>query len=46
MAVAGTVGLGGAYFIQKIFVKGNPVPALPPIAVSLLAGLLLVQGMA
>jgi presenilin-like A22 family membrane protease len=46
MAVAGTVGLGGAYFIQKIFAKGNPVPALPPIAVSLLAGLLLVQGMA
>jgi presenilin-like A22 family membrane protease len=46
MAVAGTVGLGGAYFIQKVFAKGNPVPALPPIAVSVLAGLLLVQAMA
>jgi presenilin-like A22 family membrane protease len=46
MAVAGTVGLGGAYFIQKVFAKGNPVPALPPIAVSVLAGLLLIQAMA
>ncbi len=43
MAVAGLVGLGGAYFIQAVFAKGNPVPALPPIFFSLLIGLLLVQ---
>jgi len=42
MAVAGTIGLGGAYFIQKFLVKGKPVPALPPIAVSVLIGLLIV----
>ena len=43
MAVAGTAGLGGAYLIQKFIVKGNPVPALPPIAVCSLIGLLIIR---
>ena len=35
-------GLWAAYFIQSVFLKGKPMPALPPIAVSSLIGLLLV----
>ena len=45
MAAAGVIGLGGAYFIQAVIVKGKPVPALPPIAVSVLIGLLIIQAM-
>ena len=43
MAVAGTAGLGVAYLIQKFIVKGKPVPALPPIAVCTLIGLLVIR---
>lgn len=43
MAIAGTAGLGGAYLIQKFIVKGKPVPALPPIAVCTLIGLLIIR---
>ncbi len=43
MAIAGTAGLGGAYLIQKFIVNGKPVPALPPIAVCTLIGLLIIR---
>ena len=37
----GLLGLTGAYAIQIALLKGKPVPALPPIAVSCAIGLLL-----
>jgi presenilin-like A22 family membrane protease len=37
------VGLIGAYWIQARFLKGRPMPALPPIAVMALAGVLLIR---
>jgi len=37
------VGLIGAYWIQAVFLKGRPMPALPPIAVMALAGILLLR---
>jgi presenilin-like A22 family membrane protease len=43
MAVAGTLGLAGAYFIQAFVLKGKPMPGLPPIAVCTLIGLLIIQ---
>jgi presenilin-like A22 family membrane protease len=43
MAAASAVGLGGAYMIQSIFLKGKPMPALPPIAVCVLIGLIIIQ---
>lgn len=36
------VGLIAAYWIQAVFLKGKPMPALPPIAVLSLIGLLIV----
>jgi presenilin-like A22 family membrane protease len=35
-------GLWAAYFIQSVFLKGKPMPALPPIAAFTLIGLLLI----
>ena len=37
------VGLLGAYWIQAVFLKGKPMPALPPIAVLSLIGILIVR---
>jgi presenilin-like A22 family membrane protease len=42
MAVLGLVGLISVYAIQAIFLKGKPMPALPPIAAFTLAGLLII----
>ena len=35
------VGLMGAFIIQKIWLKGKPMPALPPIAILSLIGFLI-----
>ena len=43
VAVFSLVGLIGAYWIQSVFIKGKPMPALPPIAVLSLIGLLIVR---
>ena len=43
MAVFGLLGLVSAYAIQAIFLKGRPIPALPPIAALTLVGLLIVS---
>ncbi len=37
------VGLIGAYWIQAVFIKGKPMPALPPIATLSLIGILIVR---
>jgi presenilin-like A22 family membrane protease len=37
------LGLIGAYWIQSVFLKGKPDPALPPIAVTSLVGLTLIM---
>ena len=37
------LGLITAYWIQAVFLKGKPMPALPPIAVMSLIGLLIVS---
>ena len=42
VAVFSLVGLISAFVIQSLFLKGKPMPALPPIAVSSLIGLLIV----
>jgi presenilin-like A22 family membrane protease len=42
MAVLGLLGLVSVYVIQTIFLKGKPMPALPPIAVFTLVGLLII----
>jgi presenilin-like A22 family membrane protease len=42
MAVLGLVGLISVYAIQAIFLKGKPMPALPPIAAFTLVGLLII----
>ena len=42
MAVFGLVGLISVYAIQAIFLKGKPMPALPPIAAFTLVGLLII----
>jgi len=42
VAIFSLVGLIGAYWIQAVFLKGKPMPALPPIAVLSLIGLLIV----
>jgi len=42
IASFGLAGLMVAYLIQSIFLKGKPIPALPPIAVLSLIGLLVV----
>ncbi len=42
MAVFSLLGLGGAYLTQRFIYRGKPTPALPPIALAVLAGFLLV----
>jgi len=42
IAVFGLVGLVSVYMIQAIFLKGKPMPALPPIAAFTLVGLLII----
>ena len=37
----GIVGLIGAFVIQKVWLKGKPMPALPPIAIVCLIGFLI-----
>ena len=41
IAIFGLLGLVSVYAIQAIFLKGKPIPALPPIAASTLVGLLI-----
>ncbi len=43
VAVFSLVGLIGAYWIQAVFIKGKPMPALPPIAALSLIGLLIAR---
>lgn len=43
VAVFSLVGLIGAYWIQAVFIKGKPMPALPPIAILSLLGILIVR---
>jgi presenilin-like A22 family membrane protease len=43
IALFGLVGLLGAYAIQIAILKGRPMPALPPIAVACLIGLLIIN---
>jgi presenilin-like A22 family membrane protease len=42
MAAFGLLGLVSVYAIQAIFLKGKPMPALPPIAAFTLVGLLII----
>jgi presenilin-like A22 family membrane protease len=42
IAVSGFLGLISAYSIQATFLKGKPMPALPPIAAIALVGLLVI----
>jgi presenilin-like A22 family membrane protease len=42
IAVFGLLGLVSVYAIQAIFLKGRPMPALPPIAAFTLVGLLII----
>ncbi len=42
MAGLGLLGLIGVYVIQAVFLKGKPMPALPPIAAFTLVGLLII----
>ena len=42
MALFALTGLCAAYFIQSFFLKGKPMPALPPIAGLTLIGLILI----
>jgi presenilin-like A22 family membrane protease len=42
IAVFGLLGLVSVYVIQAIFLKGKPMPALPPIAAFTLVGLLII----
>jgi len=43
LAGCAVAGLVGAYVIQSVFLKGKPMPGLPPIAVTCLVGLLLMR---
>lgn len=43
VAAFALIGLFGAYVIQRLFLKGKPMPALPPISFGGLIGLLIVQ---
>lgn len=43
MATFSLVGLIGAYWIQAVFLKGKPMPALPPISLASLIGFLIVS---
>jgi len=42
IAVVGLLGLASVYAIQAIFLRGKPMPALPPIAAFTLVGLLII----
>ena len=42
IALASLAGLIGAYWIQAVFLKGKPIPALPPIAALALIAFLIV----
>jgi presenilin-like A22 family membrane protease len=42
IAALGLLGLVSVYAIQAIFLKGKPMPALPPIAAFTLVGLLII----
>jgi presenilin-like A22 family membrane protease len=42
IAFFGLIGLAVAYLIQAKFLRGRPMPALPPIAMCTLIGLLLI----
>ena len=42
IAVLGLLGLVSIYAIQALFLKGRPMPALPPIAAFTLVGLLII----
>jgi len=42
IAALGLLGLVSVYAIQRIFLKGKPMPALPPIAAFTLVGLLII----
>ncbi len=41
----GIVGLIGAFVIQKVWLKGKPMPALPPIAIMSLIGFLIASNL-
>ena len=43
IAVLGLLGLVSVYAVQAIFLKGKPMPALPPIAAFTLVGLLIIS---
>jgi len=43
IAILGLLGLVSVYAIQAIFLKGKPMPALPPIAAFTLVGLLIIS---
>lgn len=43
VALFSLVGIIGAYWIQAVFLKGKPMPALPPIAALSLIGLLIIR---
>ena len=43
VAAFSLMGLIGAFVIQTLFLKGKPMPALPPISVASLIGLLIVR---
>lgn len=43
MAVFSLAGLIAAFGIQRLFLKGKPIPALPPISLASLIGLLVIQ---
>jgi presenilin-like A22 family membrane protease len=43
VAIFSLVGLICAFIIQSLFLKGKPMPALPPIAVTSLIGLLIIR---
>ena len=43
VAAFALAGLFGAYLIQRLFLKGKPMPALPPISFAALMGLVIVQ---
>lgn len=43
MAGFSLLGLIGAYWIQAVFLKGKPMPALPPISFATLIGFLLIS---
>ncbi|GAI82446.1 unnamed protein product [marine sediment metagenome] len=43
VAALSLIGLIGAYWIQAVFIKGKPMPALPPIAILSLIGLFIAR---